>query len=271
MPRIRSLRVTAGGTALAAAGALLVALLPAAPAAAVTENPIIGDGSVYSADPATLVVDDTLYIFAGRDEAGPEVNDFIMNEWQAFSTSDVDGGSWEHHPSLMRPEEVFDWATPGRAYAGQVVEGAGQPVPQRGGDHRLLGVALGVGVRQRRLVGQLVVAVPAPPGQVRVRAVRGDPVQPGGELGLTTELPDALVGTEIGLLHHVLGFGGIVHEPRHQTHQAALVLGYEQVERPPVTGLDTLHQHLISLALCRHGPCPIGCSGLLFLRVGSLQ
>ncbi len=124
MPRIRSLRVTAGGTALAAVGALLVALLPAAPAAAATENPIIGDGSVYSADPATLVVDDTLYIFAGRDEAGPEVNDFIMNEWQAFSTSDVDGGSWEHHPSLMRPEEVFDWATPGRAYAGQVVEGA---------------------------------------------------------------------------------------------------------------------------------------------------
>ena len=85
MPRIRSLRVTAGGTALAAAGALLVALLPAAPAAAATENPIIGDGSVYSADPATLVVDDTLYIFAGRDEAGPAMNDFIMNEWRAFS------------------------------------------------------------------------------------------------------------------------------------------------------------------------------------------
>ena len=47
-----------------------------------------------------------------------------MNEWQAFSTTDVDSGSWEHHPSLMRPETVFDWATPGRAYAGQVVEGA---------------------------------------------------------------------------------------------------------------------------------------------------
>ena len=123
MPRTRLLRATAGGTALATIAALLLAALPVAPAAAATENPIIGDGSVYSADPATLVVDDTLYIFAGRDEAGPEVNDFIMNEWQAFSTSDVDGGSWEHYPSLMRPEEVFEWATPGRAYAGQVVEG----------------------------------------------------------------------------------------------------------------------------------------------------
>ncbi|NYD68362.1 OmpL47-type beta-barrel domain-containing protein [Agromyces atrinae] len=92
-------------------------------AIAQTQNPILGDGSVYSADPATLVVDDTLYIFAGRDEAGATTNDFIMNEWQAFSTTDVDGGSWEHHPALMRPEAVFDWATPGRAYAGQVVEG----------------------------------------------------------------------------------------------------------------------------------------------------
>lgn len=123
MPRPRSLRLTAGAGALAVVGSLLLAIAPVAPAAAATENPIIGDGSVYSADPATLVVDDELYIFAGRDEAGETQNDFIMNEWQAFSTSDVDGGSWEHHPSLMRPEQVFDWATPGRAYAGQVVAG----------------------------------------------------------------------------------------------------------------------------------------------------
>src|SRR5690606_41915399 len=46
-----------------------------------------------------------------------------MNEWGAFVTSDVDAGEWTHHPSLMRPEQVFDWATPGRAYAGQVVRG----------------------------------------------------------------------------------------------------------------------------------------------------
>lgn len=86
-------------------------------------NPLIGDGSVYSADPATLVVDDRLYVFAGRDEAGVTQNDFIMNEWQAFSTGAPASGQWQHHPSLMRPEEVFDWATPGRAYAGQVVQG----------------------------------------------------------------------------------------------------------------------------------------------------
>ncbi|WP_206535637.1 family 43 glycosylhydrolase [Microbacterium sp. 4R-513] len=113
------------GTALAAAvvAALIAALVPATAASAATQNPIIGDGSVYSADPTLLAVDDTLYLHAGRDEAGPTTNDFIMNEWQAFSTKDVDGGQWEHHPSLMRPEVVFSWATSGRAYAGQVVKG----------------------------------------------------------------------------------------------------------------------------------------------------
>lgn len=119
----RPLRVAA----LTAATAVLASLLTVAataPAVAATQNPIIGDGSVYSADPATLVVDDELYIYAGRDEAGPTTNDFIMNEWQAFSTTDPESGTWEHHPSLMRPEAVFDWATSGRAYAGQVVEGA---------------------------------------------------------------------------------------------------------------------------------------------------
>ncbi|MCC2031480.1 family 43 glycosylhydrolase [Microbacterium allomyrinae] len=110
------------GIAAAAVG-ILLASLAQAPAMAATENPIIGDGSVYSADPSLLADGETLYIHAGRDEAGTTTNDFIMNEWQAFSTTDADGGAWQHHPSLMRPETVFDWATPGRAYAGQVVKG----------------------------------------------------------------------------------------------------------------------------------------------------
>ncbi|OCI33003.1 xylosidase/arabinosidase [Oerskovia enterophila] len=101
-------------------------------------NPILGDGSYYSADPAPLVVpagapgndtaSDQLYVYTGHDEAGPTTNDFIMNEWGAFVTDDAlatgSTGEWTHHPSLMRPEQVFSWATPGRAYAGQVVPGA---------------------------------------------------------------------------------------------------------------------------------------------------
>ncbi|MFB6392817.1 OmpL47-type beta-barrel domain-containing protein [Polymorphospora lycopeni] len=115
---------------------------PAAPALAAepdsytftnTVNPILGDGSYYSADPAPVVVPagapgndtgrDQLYIYTGHDQAGPSTNDFIMNEWGAFRTTDVEAGHWTHFPSLMRPEAVFAWATPGRAYAGQVVRG----------------------------------------------------------------------------------------------------------------------------------------------------
>jgi len=49
-------------------------------------NPILADGQYYSADPAPLVVGDTLYILAGRDEAPSDVNDFVMQEWQLLST-----------------------------------------------------------------------------------------------------------------------------------------------------------------------------------------
>jgi hypothetical protein len=123
---LRSLTAAVAG--LVAAGLLLVA--PAAPALAAesrtfvnTVNPILGDGSYYSADPAPLVADGQLHIYTGHDEAGPAVNDFVMNEWGAFRTADVASGEWTHLPSLMRPEAVFAWATPGRAYAGQVVKG----------------------------------------------------------------------------------------------------------------------------------------------------
>ncbi|WP_229073302.1 OmpL47-type beta-barrel domain-containing protein [Actinoplanes sp. DH11] len=122
--RLRSAAVAA----LVAAG--LVAAAPAGPAQAAdsytftnTVNPILSDGSYYSADPAPLVDDGKLYVYTGHDEAGPAVNDFIMNEWGAFVTDDPGSGRWTHHPSLMRPEKVFSWATPGRAYAGQVVKG----------------------------------------------------------------------------------------------------------------------------------------------------
>jgi hypothetical protein len=87
-------------------------------------NPILSDGSYYSADPAPIVAGDTLYILAGRDEAAPNVNNFIMNEWQLFSTKNVASKQWLHYPGILRPEIVFAWSKPGHAYAGQIVQGA---------------------------------------------------------------------------------------------------------------------------------------------------
>lgn len=89
-----------------------------------SSNPIVSDGSDYTTDPAPLVADGKLYIITGRDTAAIGVNDFQMPEWQMLVTSgDPMAGRWTLYPHLLRPEEVFKWAAPGRAYAAQIVRG----------------------------------------------------------------------------------------------------------------------------------------------------
>ncbi|GAA0447646.1 MULTISPECIES: family 43 glycosylhydrolase [Sphingomonas] len=110
-----------------AVAALLPAVWPAAAQQGVpvqsAGNPILADGRFYSTDPAPVVIDDALYILAGRDEAPPDVNDFIMNEWQLLATREPAAGAWTHYPAVATPEGIFRWAEPGRAYAGQIVKG----------------------------------------------------------------------------------------------------------------------------------------------------
>ena len=91
-----------------------------------TGNPILADGSYYSADPAPLVVNDTLYILAGRDQAPVNQNSFVMSEWQLFSTTSATpaGGEWTLYPAIATPQTVFKWAAAGSAYAAQIVKGA---------------------------------------------------------------------------------------------------------------------------------------------------
>jgi hypothetical protein len=89
-----------------------------------TSNPILSDGADYTSDPAPLVVDGKLYILTGRDTASPGVNDFKMPEWQMLeTTNDPMAGRWTHYPHFLKPDEVFKWAAPGRAYAAQIVRG----------------------------------------------------------------------------------------------------------------------------------------------------
>lgn len=114
-------------------------------------NPILSDGRYYSADPAPVVDGDTLYILAGRDEAPEAVNDFIMKEWQLLSTRDPASRVWRHDPAVVRPNGVFAWAEPDRAYAGQIVKGVDgrfyfyAPVQERNSDAKdrfAIGVAV---------------------------------------------------------------------------------------------------------------------------------
>ena len=89
-------------------------------------NPILGDGSVYSADPAPFVVNETVYILCGLDEADPQTNDFVMNEWQIFEAQNPDpsGGEWTLHENVAQPQDIFAWASSGGAFASQIVQGA---------------------------------------------------------------------------------------------------------------------------------------------------
>ena len=80
-------------------------------------NPIIRDK--HTADPAVLVEDDTLWLFAGHDAAGNQ-NNYIMKDWLLYSTTDMK--HWTEHPSPLRIED-FAWAKSKQAYAGHVAKG----------------------------------------------------------------------------------------------------------------------------------------------------
>nr|WP_269452038.1 family 43 glycosylhydrolase [Tessaracoccus coleopterorum] len=86
-------------------------------------NPILADGSYYSADAAPLVANGRLYIYAGHDEASPQQGGFNMKDYGVFATDDVEAGDWELYKANLSPGAVFGWATGNGAYAGHTVEG----------------------------------------------------------------------------------------------------------------------------------------------------
>ncbi|KAJ2992136.1 hypothetical protein NUW58_g2267 [Xylaria curta] len=90
-----------------------------------TGNPILADGSYYSGDPAPIVVNNTVYIISGRDQAGAAENNFGINQWQIFESANPNpsGGQWTLHANVVQPQNVFSWARAGSAYAAQIVQG----------------------------------------------------------------------------------------------------------------------------------------------------
>ncbi len=83
-------------------------------------NPIIKDK--YTADPAALVHDGTVYLYVGHDQAPNDQNRYIMNEWLVYSSTDM--VNWGEHPVPLRPAD-FEWAAHS-AWAGEVVEKNGK-------------------------------------------------------------------------------------------------------------------------------------------------
>jgi beta-xylosidase len=83
--------------------AIVLTLSVISPASAV--NPIIT--SVYTADPAALVVGNTLYVYTGHDEAPAGGTNFVMRDWMVLSTTNAT--NWTNHGSRLGIAN-FPWA-----------------------------------------------------------------------------------------------------------------------------------------------------------------
>lgn len=83
------------------------------------ENPIFRDA--FTADPAPLVVGDTVYVYAGHDEG---TNFYEMTEWLCYSSTNM--LDWTAHGPIMNPGD-FAWSDgSATAWASQVIEKDGQ-------------------------------------------------------------------------------------------------------------------------------------------------
>ena len=79
-------------------------------------NPIVTDK--FTADPAAIVHNNTVYLYAGHDQAPNDLNFYKMDEWLVYSSSDM--VNWQEHPVPLKPAD-FSWAK-GDAWAAQVIE-----------------------------------------------------------------------------------------------------------------------------------------------------
>ena len=76
----------------------------------------------YLGDPAALVHDGTLYIYAGHDECPTPQQYYLMNKWCILSTKDMK--TFTEHSYKMQAKS-FAWAK-GEAWASQVIERNGK-------------------------------------------------------------------------------------------------------------------------------------------------
>ena len=91
-----------------------------------TGNPLVTDK--FTADPAPMVHDGTLYLYVGHDEyyegqdSASGGKEFNITEWLCYSTKDMQ--TWTDHGSVLKPTD-FTWAV-GEAWASQVIEKDGK-------------------------------------------------------------------------------------------------------------------------------------------------
>lgn len=104
------------------------------------ENPIVT--SMYTADPAPLVVGDTLHLYVTHDEDELKNDFYTMYDWHCYSTQDM--VNWTDHGTVFSLDDIV-WADD-RAWAPQAIERNGKyylfcPVHKRGS-----GMTIAVGI-----------------------------------------------------------------------------------------------------------------------------
>lgn len=85
------------------------------PLAVWAQNPIIQTN--YTADPAPMVHDGTVYLYTTHDEDKTVRNFFTMNDWRCYSSTDM--VNWTDHGAVLSFKD-FSWSR-GDAWAGQCV------------------------------------------------------------------------------------------------------------------------------------------------------
>ncbi len=87
---------------------------------AVSQNPIISE--VFTADPAPLVYQDTLYLYTSHDVASVDAPNYVMADWLLFSTTDM--VNWKSYGAVISPK-TFSWADKD-AYAAECIHYKGK-------------------------------------------------------------------------------------------------------------------------------------------------
>jgi arabinoxylan arabinofuranohydrolase len=119
----------------------LVAGLAAVATSAFADNPVVQ--TCFTADPAPMVVKDTVYLITSHDE--DDARGFKMLDWKCYSTKDM--VNWTDHGTIASLA-TFKWAVQGNdAWAPQCVERDGKfylyvPISVQGSPKNVIAVAV---------------------------------------------------------------------------------------------------------------------------------
>jgi hypothetical protein len=111
------------------------------------ENPIVQ--TIYTADPAPMVHEGTVYLYTGHDEDDAPNNKYLMHDYQLFTTTDM--VNWTHKGPVLDIKKTFSWSG-GDANAAQVIFRNGKfyyYVSTGNTERGRGGVALGVAVADK--------------------------------------------------------------------------------------------------------------------------